>query len=139
VFNRKLDTFFSPFSELTFGGHVAAEKSGHIARNFHLNTISVDLVKTNMIFTDNVGNPENYSGYSQAYFQIYSPADNSLLLNFSSSGSTYQIDISQRNIGVFVISCNSIPLSAGEYIYKMFVTTPTQRQTIMYGKFIIIF
>jgi hypothetical protein len=35
VFNRKLDTFFSPFSELTFGGHVAAEKSGHIARNFH--------------------------------------------------------------------------------------------------------
>jgi len=109
------------------------------ALNQDLSTKSIDLLNTTIIFKDNLGNPINFSGYSHAYLQIYSQADQSVLLTYSSTGSTYKIDVSQWNIGVFIISCNSIPLSAGEYLYNLYVNTPTKQQSVMYGKLILVF
>ena len=36
MINRKINTFFNSTNDLTFGGHLAPESSGHVNRNIHL-------------------------------------------------------------------------------------------------------
>jgi hypothetical protein len=82
---------------------------------------------------------ENFSGYTSAKLTIRTTENSSTeIVSFTSTGSTYVIDISGRANGSFIVSCDQLAFDAGQYQYDFEVRTSTRRKTVLSGKFTII-
>lgn len=107
-------------------------------------TVTVDLLAIEndylnfpfQVLDDN-NNPVNFSGYTSAKLTVKSNELASELISFSSTGSTYQIDISGKVTGQFTVKCNSLAIPAYAYEYDFEVKNATQRITVMTGKLIV--
>lgn len=82
-------------------------------------------------------NPVSFSGFTAAKMTIRNNELTSEIISFTSTGSTYQIDISNMATGTFVIKCNSFQVASGSYLYDFEVSNATQKQFIMAGKIIV--
>jgi|SRR5579859_1621268 len=108
-------------------------------------TVTVDLVtKRNDLVSfpfsvlDDNSNPVNFSGFTAAKLTIKNNELGTEVISFSSTGATYQIDISSRSVGKFTISCNALAVTADEYVYDFQVSNSAKAQTLMQGKFIVV-
>jgi hypothetical protein len=107
-------------------------------------TVTVDLLAIEndtlsfpfQVLDDN-NSPVNFSGYTSAKLTVKSNELASELISFSSTGSTYIIDICQRSTGLFTVKCNSLAIPSNVYQYDFEVRNASQRITIMEGKFIV--
>jgi len=107
-------------------------------------TVTLDLIaKANdqvsfpFVVLDDSSSPVNFSGMTNAKMTL---KDNELLsevISFSSTGTTYTIDISNRTLGALTVNCNSLAIPADEYFYDFQVGNTTNKITVMQGKFIV--
>lgn len=102
-----------------------------------LTAIENDTLNFSFQVLDDNSNPVNFSGYTSAKLTVKSNELTSELISFSSTGSTYLIDISARNIGSFTVKCNSLAIPSSTYQYDFEVKNASQRITVMTGKFIV--
>jgi len=79
-------------------------------------------------------NPVNFSGYTSAKMQLKeNEFSSTAIATFSSTGSTYQIDISQKADGIITIKCDNNTIVAGTYLYDLQLSSSTLTETIVEG------
>jgi hypothetical protein len=84
---------------------------------------------------DTTGNICNFSGYTSAKMTLKTTEYSNEVISFSSTGSTYTIDISNRNGGAFTLNCLKLAIPASTYLYDFQLSNSTKRKTIMRGFF----
>ena len=80
------------------------------------------------------GSPYSLSGFTAAKMTIREVETSNVVVSFTSTGSTYQIDISGRATGNLIFKANSFGVSAGSYVFDFEVSNSTQKLFIMGGK-----
>lgn len=109
------------------------------AVNLPLENKSVDIFDNTFVVLDDVKQPTNYySGFTSAYLIVFAQSDYSTVFEFSTTGSTNTIDISNSANGVLKVYSPTLDIPAGEYLYDCHVKNSIGRKTIMLGTFTVI-
>ncbi|MGC4020987.1 MAG: hypothetical protein QM734_03140 [Cyclobacteriaceae bacterium] len=81
--------------------------------------------------------PYSFSGFTAAKMTIRNNETSNEIISFSNTGTSYQIDISDKDDGYFILKCNSFQIPSGGYLFDFEVSNATQKQYVMGGKIIV--
>ena len=109
----------------------------NLSPTVHIDFVSKkhDRVSFDFAVLDDNDSPVNFSGYTYAKMTLRNNELDSEVISFHSTGATYQIDISNRSDGAFVVSCDSLNVEANTYLYDLQLYNTTQIETVMAGKY----
>jgi len=88
---------------------------------------------------DEENNAVNFSAYTGAKMSLKTDEYSTAVVTFTSTGATYQIDMSQKADGkIRVVANNTTAISTGVYLYDLELYSTTIRETIVQGKITVV-